>query len=199
MISLLVIRRQIEACLANAPIDGVIQFIPLPVNLSPAGMNANENLLGYEAQTAPWHREALILYANTNNAWPTATGLASRLCFNPVLWAKCDSAIMSLNRKMSVVQGLPPLNSGARAVGTTIINENGDLTTLLRRTDGRLTSTYALDPSTLAQSAMYTYRRRRTPEVSGTCYLTGAQEAPPGWIDTINNSYDMNALTLEKM
>lgn len=191
MISPYVLRRQIEACLENDPIDGAIQFVPLPANLAPAGLNPTENLLGYKTRTSPWHREALTLYANTNDARPTANGLASRLCFNPILWAKCDSAIMSLGRKMNVVQGLPPLTSGVRSVGTTIVNEDGQLTTLLRRTDGRLTSTYPLDPATLAQSAMYTYRRKRVPEVPGTCYLTEEEEVPQGWLATINSSYEI--------
>lgn len=193
MIAPLVIRRQIDACLANAPVGGHIQYAPLPLQLMPPGLQVTENLLGYEIATAPWHREALALYANAGNAWPTAAGLPSRLCMNPVIWAKVDSAIMSLSKKMSVVQGLPPISNGMRAVGTTIMDDDGDLQTVLRRSDGTLTSTHALDPLSIAQSAMYTYRRRRVEESAGYCFLTDALEAPPGWNATINSSYQMNA------
>lgn len=194
MIAPIVLRKQIEACLANVQADGLIDYEPLPDQLTPADLVVNENFLGYEENIAPWHRETLGLYANANAAWPQVSGLASRLCFNPALWAKCDAALNSLSQKMQIVNGLPPIDNGLLAASASITNrDDGELTTILRRSDGTLTSTHNLDPSSLAQAAMFTYRRYRTMEAPGLCYLNVDNTAPNGWLNTINSSYNMNA------
>lgn len=207
MISPLVTRRQIEACMNNVQVNGNIVFDPLPDGLMPAQMNPTENLLGYQPAVTPWHPETRTLYRHALTNW-SPDDLDSRICYNGLLWTRLEAALAPLQSKMKFRHGIPEFDIGSHAMYGQITLEHGRLHDILRTTDGRLESLIEMDPSTITESIMFTYRRYRYADAPGTCFLAqvepdedeeGGEEgeaidvAPEGWEETRNASYLMDA------
>lgn len=188
----MVTRRLIEAQLDNAPVNGLIVYTPLAPSLMPPHLVPNENLLGYDPNAHPWHRDTVAAYANAINSW-ARTGLGARLGFNACLWYKQNNVLSGMSEKMWMIKGMPPTNNGSFAMIATLITDDGDPSTILRRADGRILSYASLDHGTRSGALANAYRRTRKRDIPGTCFLTEQGAVPDGWLDTINASYDMLA------
>lgn len=188
-ISPLVTRRTVEALLTGGL--GQVAYTPLPNPLTPENGTATANLLGYRPTLRSLHPETLNVFDQASEDWNT-TPHGSRIGFNSILWTKQSAAMMSLQEKMDIRIGMPPTNKGSLALYGTIVYDEEDAGAILRRCQGCIESAANLSPGLLSSAVLKTYRRRRTANAPGYCFL-GKERLPlAGWEAGINSSYNMD-------
>lgn len=189
----IVYRNMITAALNNE-VDGAhLRYTPLPAALMPANLAPTANLLGYDPREGPWHRETITFYAPAAMNWANGP-VVSRLCYNGTLMQHFKATMGSLADKMKIVTGLPPVDKGDIACLGALVKETGNDATIVRLSDGKIESPIPLDPSSISAVMMKSYRRRRTVSSPGTCFLTAGGAVPPGWVLTMNHSYQMQGI-----
>lgn len=181
-------RTFVTAMLNDAHHDGVVNYDPLPAGLAPPNGVATANFLGYYTNNRRLHAECLAFYDQFDNYW--AEGLGSRIGYNAYLWTKMNAALQSIKDKTRMRTGLPPIDSGSLALYGTIYYDGPS--PIIRTSNGRIESASEMDPQSLSIAAISTYRRRRSEDRPGHCYVANNGHALPGWNATRNSEYEMN-------
>lgn len=181
-------RAFVTAMLNDAHANGVINYLPLPAGLTPPNGVPTLNFLGYYINNRRLHNDVLAFYDQFDGHW--GVGLGARIGYNPYLWTKMTAALLSVKDKIKMRTGLPPIDLGSYALYGTIYYDGP--APVLRTANGRVESAAEMDPQSLSISAISTYRRRRSEDRPGHCYLTANGNALPGWNATRNNEYEMN-------
>lgn len=177
------------AMLQDHAVDGVINYQPLPAQLTPPNGQATPNFLGFYQNNRRLHPECIAFYDQFNANW--ATGYGARIGYNPYLWTKMNAAIHAVRDRIKTKVGMPPIDQGSNALYGTIVYDGP--APILRTATGTIESSAEMDPQALSTATISTYRRRRDDEAPGYCYTTAAGNALPGWENTLNSEYEMEA------
>lgn len=191
-ISPLVTKRTVEALLDAGGMNA-IEYDPLPEALMPENASPTANLLGYRMRLTPLHYETKRFYSQVPEDWNSSSA-GSRVGFNSILWTQQHSVLISLEDKMDIRRGMPPTDKGSLAMCGAIVYDANDSGAVLRRCPGYVESAVNLDPGLLSSAVLKTYRRRRTANAPGYCFV-GKESLPlEGWDLTINSSYYMDGV-----
>lgn len=175
----------------RSEIAGLAQFQPLPNGIMP-GLTPTENFVGFTNNVIPATPEAL---ARLQNVHFDQDPLGSRVCHSPELRNTLDTALRAIENKARFSFGIPNnIEGSTSAIGFVQSNVPRDPLTIVRNAPISIMSRSQLTRSEIGQNDIFAYRRYRHDLTPGLSFLYRDEEdyfhAPPGWMDTINGSFN---------
>lgn len=176
---------------ARREIQGQVNFVPLPAGIMPDVLHylPTENLVGYADLIVAAHPEAR---ARMQHARFDQDPVGSRICHSSDFRNALNTALRSLESKTRLSYGIPNNIEGTTsAIGFVKTNVANSPLALLRDSPLTVMGRSLMSKAEIGQACLFAFRRYREAATPGLSFLQLAnRNPPPGWMDTINNSFD---------
>jgi len=161
---------------------------PLPAEYSPANAQANENLLGYRT---PERLRPEAINALQNVSFYNDATILGRICHSPEIISRVSGFVFR-ERTIKCVQfsTVTPTDSTANLIFKCNTSELPDPRERLANRQCPVFSFSAFSAGLSNRCNYFGYKRRRSEESPGLCYLVN-NIAIEGWVDTRNQNFEM--------
>ncbi|XP_055845564.1 uncharacterized protein LOC129911716 [Episyrphus balteatus] len=162
------------------------EWSPFPSGWTPENCIPTENLLGYKP-IRPMHFDSIQKCKNCD--FDDSDTIRGLLCHSDYAMMLCSGVLGRMTSiKIVKAQFKHRPNSAAFIFKETCENEGTEL--VLWNQPARLCSPFAFDKFASNQAIYYAFKRKRTEDAPGTCFVCQEDgSAPIGWLETRNDNF----------